>query len=472
MATERRLKGLGSLIGLFSCAVLLGIFMRASTVSAQCGPAGPNSAKNTACGTGALTSNTTGANESAFGFDALLSNTTGLANTAYGAGALLNNTTGNGNTASGTGALLKNTFGGGNTASGDQALQSNTTGDGNTASGAHALRGNTTGGGNTASGANALLNNTTGGGNTASGANALLNNTTGFENTASGANALLNDTMGGDNTASGYDALTSNTTGSGNTASGDFALVSNTMGNDNIAIGDDSLNANSMGSDNIAIGATALTNNTTGNDNIAIGMGAAEVIQTGSGNIDIGSYFSQFDESDTIRIGNSVSGPPVQNTTFIAGISGTPVTGDVVEVNSLGQLGIATSSARYKHDIRDMGGASGGLMKLRPVTFRYKNDPSGTLEYGLVAEEVQRVYPNLVTHGPDGKLQSVRYLELTALLLNELQKQAAKVAAQQRAIDALKQQNASLNRLSERLAVLEHQVQTASSQGLRSLASK
>ena len=81
------------------------------------------------------------------------------------------------------------------------------------------------------------------------------------------------------------------------------------------------------------------------------------------------------------------------------------------------------SSARYKRDIRNLGNASAGLMKLRPVTFRYKNDPTGTLEYGLVAEEVQRVYPNLVTYASDGKLQSVRYLEFTALLLNELQKQ-------------------------------------------------
>ena len=130
-----------------------------------------------------------------------------------------------------------------------------------------------------------------------------------------------------------------------------------------------------------------------------------------------------------------------------------------------------------------MGGASAGLMKLRPVSFRYKDDPSGILQYGLVAEEVERVYPELVTRGTDGKVQSVRYWEFTAMLLNELQKQAMEtrqrlevkdqqIAAQQREIDALKQQNASVNALSERLSALEQQVHTVTSQGLRSLASK
>jgi Chaperone of endosialidase len=152
-------------------------------------------------------------------------------------------------------------------------------------------------------------------------------------------------------------------------------------------------------------------------------------------------------------------------------------------VTGSGQLGIARSSARYKRDIRDMGGASAGLMKLRPVIFRYKSDPSGTLQYGLVAEEVARVYPELVTRGTDGKVQSVRYLELTELLLNELQKQAKEtrqrlgakdrqLAAQQREIDMLKQQNASLNALGERLAALEQQVCTATPHRLDSLASK
>jgi len=161
---------------------------------------------------------------------------------------------------------------------------------------------------------------------------------------------------------------------------------------------------------------------------------------------------------------------------------------------------VLPSSARYKRDIRDMGAASAGLTKLRPVSFRYKDDPSGTLQYGLVAEEVERVYPELVIRGPDGKVQSVRYLEFTTLLLNELQKQNSQMqkqanelkkqteetrelaqrletkdqqlAAQQREIDALKQKDGSLNALSERLAALEQQVRIATPQGLRSLARK
>jgi hypothetical protein len=198
-------------------------------------------------------------------------------------------------------------------------------------------------------------------------------------------------------------------------------------------------------------------------------------IVAGSNNIDIGG-FGFTDESNTIRIGNQ-GGP--QKKTVIAGISGTPVVGTEVTVNRNGQLGVLPSSARYKRDIHDMGGASAGLMKLRPVSFRYKSDPSGTLQYGLVAEEVERVYPELVVHGTDGKVQSVRYLELTALLLNELQKldermqtKDQQIAAQQREINALKQKDVSINALSERLAALEQQVHTATPQGPRSLASK
>ena len=169
------------------------------------------------------------------------------------------------------------------------------------------------------------------------------------------------------------------------------------------------------------------------------------------------------------------------------------MTGGTVEVDSSGQLGVVLSSVRYKRDIHHMGTASANLMQLRPVTFIYKNDPSNTRQYGLVAEQVREIYPELVTYDDQGKLQSVRYEQLIPMLLNELQKQAnqvqtqtreteeltqrlqakdAQLAAQQREIDALKQQNVSINALSERLATLERQVQTANSERLRSLASK
>jgi len=202
---------------------------------------------------------------------------------------------------------------------------------------------------------------------------------------------------------------------------------------------------------------------------------AGNNITTGSNDIDIGN--AGINESNTIRIGT----PGTQTKTFIAGIFGKTVNvnGVPVLVDNTGKLGVMMSSARYKRDIHDMGATSVGLMKLRPVTFRYKADPSGTLQYGLIAEEVARVYPNLVLRGTDGKVESVRYLEFTALLLNELQKQAhqlqtkdAQLAAQQREIDALKQKDARIDALSERLAALEQQARTTTPQGLRSLASK
>ena len=358
-------------------------------------------------------------------------------------------------------------------------------------------------------GGNSVLQNNTGTHNTGFGDSALSHNTTGFENTASGFEALYSNTIGACNTASGWDTLYSNTTGYFNTASGWDALSRNTTGYENMASGLAALDQNTTGNSNTASGFDALVFNTTGSFNIGLGYLAGFNIEHGSNDIEIwvnptpGFLPPLGDESNTIRIG--IQG--TQKKTFIAGISGTPVVGADVTVNGNGQLGVLPSSARYKRDIHDMGGASAGLMKLRPVSFRYKDDPSGTLQYGLVAEEVEREYPELVVHGTDGKVQSVRYLELTALLLNELQKQTQhmqtqasqlreqasqlqkqssetqelaqrlatkdqQLAVQQREIDALKQKDASINALSQRLAALEQQVRTATPQRLRSLASK
>jgi hypothetical protein len=376
---EQQRKRLVRAIGFSLAVVLMTALVGAGPAGAQC--VGPEGTENTACGTDALSHDTTGENNSAFGFNALDFNTTGNDNTA----------------------------------SGWEALGSNEEGILNTAIGAHTLVSNLTGEDNTASGADALENNN------------------GSDNTASGAFALQNNTTGGDNTATGLDALFDNTTGDFNTASGQLALFHNTTGEDNTASGADALEENTTGENNIALGAGAGSNLTTGNDNIDIGDDGVA------------------GESNTIRIGTEGT----QKKTFIAGISGTTVSGADVIVSSTGQLGVATSSARYKHDIRDIGNASAGLMKLRPVSFRYNSDPSRTVQYGLVAEEVERVYPELVTYGPDGKVQSVRYLELTAMLLNELQKQSTMLAAQQREIEALRQQNASIKALTERVAALE-----------------
>jgi len=322
------------------------------------------------------------------------------------------------NTNFGTGALpsasASNLF---DSAFGFEALASPTSGIDNTALGAQALFSNAGGNGNAATGFDALFSNTTGNDNTASGSFALTANTTGFDNTGSGFNALNVNTTGINNTASGGFALIANTTGSGNTASGAFALGS-ISGNNNTASGFQALLRNAAGNNNTAVGDNALLNST-GNHNIALGFNAGANLTSGDKNVDIGNPGAAA-ESATIRIGKE----GIQTAAYMAGISGSLVTGEAVMVSNTGQLGVVLSSARYKRDIHDMGQSSDNLMKLRPVTFRYKADPAGTLQYGLVAEEVAKLYPELVTRGIDGRVQSVRYTVLTAMLLNELQKQA------------------------------------------------
>ena len=402
---------------------------------------------NTASGNLALSANTTGTGNTAIGNFALLSNTTGSENTANGTVALQYNTTGAQNTATGYGALASNTTGSDNAASGFIALQNNTTGALNTASGAFALQSNTTGVQNTASGANALSANTTGALNTASGANALANNTTGRHNTASGSNALSANTTGGENTASGTEALNSNTTGGANTAMGQGALFYNTTGGGNTASGAGALSANTTGGANTASGAAALSGNTTGSNNIAIGPLAAFLVSGGnSKNIHIGSQGAASD-SGTIRIGE----PASQTSLFVAGVRGVTTSANdaiPVVIDSNGQLGTVSSSRRFKEDIHDMDTASSGLMRLRPVTFRYQKpfaDGSKPIQYGLVAEEVAEVYPDLVARSADGQIETVKYQVLDSMLLNELQKEHQQV----------QQQAETIQRLENRLAALE-----------------
>jgi len=320
-----------------------------------------------------------------------------------------------------------------------------TTGYSNTAVGDEALDSINTGFGNTAIGVNALLSATFGVENTATGWDALKFNTSGAGNTATGAGALLGNTVGGGNTATGDDALSSNTSGSANTAMGDFALSSNTTSSGNTAMGFD-----------------ALTSNSTGVGNTAIGFDAGQYV-AGDNNIDIGSgvgpVFGAPVESNTIRIGNNLN-----NRTFFAGIFGvtTGLTGAPVVVDANGQLGTISSSRRFKDDIQDMGEASGDLMKLRPVTFRYKEaqeDGSHPLQYGLVAEEVADVNPGLVQFDKDGQPQTVLYHVLPALLLNEAQKEHQRVDAQEKVIQAQREQiqaqQEQLKAQEERLRKLE-----------------
>jgi hypothetical protein len=393
----------------------------------------------------------------------------GSENTALGVSALLS-ATGGGNTATGHGALMSNTTGIQNTATGDDVLIDNTTGSNNTASGLDALAFNTTGNNNTATGASALLANTTGGNNTASGNQALFNNSKGFNNTASGFQALESNTTGSDNTASGDAALFSNTIGSANMASGEDALKLNTKGTDNTASGEAALFNNTTGNDNTASGFSALAFNTTGSNDIAIGFQAANNVSGGnSNNIHIGSAGSSTDNS-LIRIGTKGT----QKKFFVAGVSGV-TTGQnnavPVLIDSNGQLGTVSSSRRFKEDIHDMGGASQGLMRLRPVTFRYKkpfDDGTKPIQYGLIAEEVAEVYPDLVARSADGQIETVKYQLLDPMLLNEVQRQHAETQLQQAGIrdlqERLKAQHALVVAQQNQIKAQQAQIRDLASQ--------
>ena len=375
-------------------------------------------------------STTSGTGITATGVGALQANTTGYGNTACGAYALYHNTTASENTACGYEALYSNTVETGNqaqdnTAYGYQALYSNTYGIENTASGAYALYSNT-GNDNTAIGYTALRSNTTGNGNVAIGIVAMSENTTGGANTATGGAAMYYNTTGNNNTASGSTALYSNTAGNNNTASG-FEALNSTQGSDNTASGAYALNSNSA-SGSTADGYQALGTSTTGQYNAAFGYMAGYNVTTGSNNIEIGNQGTASD-SGAIRIGAAGT----QTSAFIAGIYGTKTSANnavPVLIDSNGNLGTISSSRRYKEDIQDMGDASAGLMRLRPVTFRYKNpfaDGSKPMQYGLIAEEVAEVYPDLVARSGDGQIETVKYQLLDPMLLNEVQKQQAEI---------------------------------------------
>jgi hypothetical protein len=336
-----------------------------------------------------------------------------------------------------------------NTAEGTNALQNLTTGVGNAAVGWYSLFSNTDGSYNTAVGAGTLLFNTgdqttfEGVDNTAVGAAALLFNTTGTDNTATGAVALLNNTGGSNNTATGSFALQSNTTGNLNTATGLLALFSNTTGIGNTAEGGSVLILNTTGFSNTAIGASAGANQTTGSSNVYIGAGMSGVAGEG-GACYIASIFSQ----------TSASGIPVL-------------------INSSNKLGTTTSSKRFKEDIKPMDKASEALLALKPVTFRYKKeiDPAAKSQFGLVAEEVAEVNPDLVVRDGNGEIYTVRYDAVNAMLLSEFlkehrtvrelksnaAKQEATIAQQQKQIEGL---TAGLQKVSAQLELSESAPQT------------
>jgi hypothetical protein len=332
------------------------------------------------------------------GQSALLSRTAGLYNTAVGIYSVLSLTDGNFCTGVGAGTLLSNTA------------------DENTATGAGALLSNTTGESNTASGTFALFANTTGGENTAMGDRALLSNTDGNFNTAVGQQALFANTSGQENTAIGFAALANNSPDNFNTAVGGFALL-NTTGTENTGIGVNVLGNNTTGNSNTAIGANALFSST-GSGNVALGEGAGGSVTTASNVICIGA-----------------SGANVDNGCFIGQIyfNVQPIVGtdpDSVTITSTGRLGRGNvSSRRYKHDIKPMDESSEALYSLRPVSFRYNKeyDATQTLAFGLIAEEVAQVYPDLVGRNAAGQPESVRYDQINAMVLNEFLKEHRKV---------------------------------------------
>ncbi len=345
-----------------------------------------------------------------------------------------------GNTAEGNNALFSLTIGEFNTAVGFLALDSNIAGSFNTAVGAGTLLANQAVS-NTAIGAGALLSNTIGFSNTANGAFALFSNTTGLTNTGNGYQALFGNTTGSQNTAIGTGALFGNISGHGNTATGLAALAANTIGESNTANGVNALAGNINGSGNTAFGYGALFGNTTGHGNTALGDGAGSNVTTASNAISIGSNGANV--SNSCFIGN-IRGITTQNNDAVA-----------VVIDSAGQLGTLSSSRRYKTDIKPMDKTSESILALKPVSFRYKVHKDATPQFGLIAEQVAEVNPDLVVRDKNGEIYTVRYDAVNAMLLNEFLKEHSTVQELKKEIAALtatvREQSAKVQKVSAQL---------------------
>ena len=412
----------------------------------------------TAEGCNALFNLTDGAGNTAAGWYSLYEDTTASYNTALGAGTLVLNTA-DSNTATGAAGLLLNGDGTQNCAYGTNALVYNgfgvTGADFNNGFGAFALYNNSDGYQNNAVGNHALFENLHGAGNTAVGDLALQNNDSsgnafGNINTAVGAQALFANVDGDSNNAVGYSALGNLTTGDQNNVVGTYALV-NSEGAANVAVGDSAFMNSTTGSFNTIIGWQAGTNTgVDGQDDIYIG--ATSGPPSGA-------------ENGTIRIGD----PGFVSACWIAGIAGqTASGGSPVYITATGKLGTLTSSARYKDNIKPMDKASESIFALNPVTFRYKKaiDANSTPQFGLVAEQVAKVNPDLVVRDPNGKPYTVRYEAVNAMLLNEflkehrtVQEQQAQIALQKNQIEALtaslREQATQIQKVSAQLEMIK-----------------
>jgi uncharacterized coiled-coil protein SlyX len=363
------------------------------------------------------------------------------------------------NNGEGVGVLVSRTAGVWNTGTGFEALNQLTSGNQNTATGLRALFSDLNGGFNTATGVYSLYSNTMGFYNTATGGYSLTSNTEGDQNTATGYSALNHNTEGDSNTATGFAALYKNINGDLNVADGIQALFNNTTGGGNTAIGTGALFFNTGGSTNTAVGFVALGNNTMGTSNIAVGAGAGNGVTTTSNVICIGAAGANVSNRCYIgQIYNNMQ-PPV----------GTDP--DYVTINSSGRLGRANiSSRRYKHDIKPMDKASEALFALKPVSFRYNKqyDATQTIAFGLIAEEVAEVNPDLVGCNTQGQPESVRHEQINAMLLNEFLKEHKKVEAQEATINELKstvvQQQKGIEILTVQLKEQAAQIQKVSAQ--------
>jgi hypothetical protein len=355
------------------------------------------------------------------GVGVLISRTTGIWNSGTGFEALNHLTAGNQNTATGVRALFNDINGGFNTATGVYSLYTNTSGFFNSATGAYSLTQNTDGSNNTANGYSALYFNSEGDANTATGFGALYKNTTGFANTANGYLALENNTTGGGNTAEGFGALNGNTIGTANVASGYLALLSNTTGAQNTAIGAAAGAAITTGDMNTCLGTSTCGNTTTADNVVCVGASAA------------GENFS--------------NRAYIPNAGVFAQAPGAGIEFVTVRLSD-GKLGHDASSRRYKEDIKPMDNASELIYKLKPVTFKFKEqdvDPNKrpeaqNLDYGLIAEEVAEIDPKLAIRDGKGQIESVRYKAIYNMMLNEFLKEHRKVQEQEATITQLKKE--------------------------------
>lgn len=285
------------------------------------------------------------------------------------------------------------------------------------------------------------------------------------EDTSVGTRALGSIAAGGSNTGTGYEALFLTVNGRGNTANGALALTNYVDGGGSTAIGAEALETIKTGDGNTAVGSSGLRNLGEGASNTAIGIEALANLIAGNANIAIGNSAGSAHiggDSDNIDIGNpgigndsgviNIGTAGTHTAAFIAGITGVGISGTPVVVSSNGQLGVAGSSERFKTDIASMHLELAKVLELRPVTFHYKSEPSGALQYGLIAEEVAKLFPELVVRDNQGTIISVRYDELSSILLKEVQTQQAAMTDQQKQLDALAAQIRNLN---EKFAALE-----------------